>query len=166
MQLIILRLKRHLWSMSMKYIIKVSNVRSYHWTANWKSHCVSIMSQVINTFVHLQSDSSHSLFPPLIAMMATGRRGPRAGLSLISKCSRCRPTVGDSHEFQGKRLWRMGLLLPTINVQMYKLGRICWISCCLWSQWLAQHLPGLKKWAEHMYLRWGMVWMVLGCVCP
>lgn len=160
MQLIVLRVKWHLWSMSMKYIIKVSCVRSYHWTANWKSDYVSIMSQIISAFVCQWNDLSHSLFSPLIPVMPTGRREPRAGLSFISKSSRHTPTVEESCEFKWMRLWRMGLLLPTINVQMCKSGRICWVSCCLGSQWLAQHLPGLKKWAEHMYLWWGMRWML------
>lgn len=124
-----------------------------------------MMSQIITVFVCPWNDLSHSLFPPLIAMMPTGRRRPHAGLSLISKSSRHRPTVWDptSSSEWGSERWDC-----CFQQLMYRCVSLaeCWVSCCPGSQWLAQHLPGLKKWAEHMYLWWGMRWMVVGCVCP
>lgn len=151
--------------MSMKCIIKASCVRSYPWTANWKSHCVSIMSQIINAFLHRWT-MSHSLFPSLIAVMPTGRSGTTCCAVLDQQIQQTQTYCWALPWVQMSEALNNGLLLPTINVQMCKSGRICWVSWCLGSQWLAEHLPGLKKQAEHMCSWWGMRWMVVGCVCP
>lgn len=104
-------------------------------------------------------------FPPFNCYDANWQKKTTCWAVLDQQIQQTQTYCLGSHELKWMRLWKMGLLLPTINIQMCKSGRICWVSCCPGSQWLAQHLSGLKKWAEHMYLWWGMRWMVADCVC-